>query len=540
MNKNRTQLGVSGVMTKKENEMPGQSSEPIAPTGHAESAANLGAAQSGGAKATTGGPKDCHETWQRVRHKLRREIGDGAYRSWLKPLALKEAAGPKVTFGVTTRFMRESILTRYGSRIVDCWSQEDPHVSQIEIDVDAPPENKMPNKGPGASALNARGFANAAGTPIAASVPSPQARAPRTFAGEAARARDAAGQLDFGAPLDDRYTFDDFVVGKSNELAHAAARRVAASPHVPFNPLFLYSSVGLGKTHLMHAIGHEIRRRDPSRKVLYLSAEKFMFQFVRALRYKDTMAFKQQFRTVDVLMIDDVQFISGKNSTQEEFFHTFNALIDHNRQVIISADRSPTDLEGIEERIRSRLGWGLVADIHPTDYELRLGILQAKAERIFARDGIQVEAKILEFLAHKVMSNVRELEGSLNRVVAFASLVGRPITQEMTQEVLQDLLRASERKISIEEIQRKVAEYYNIRLADMHSARRARAVARPRQIAMYLAKQLTSRSLPEIGRKFGGRDHTTVMYAVRKIEELRAGDTVMDEDIDLLKRMLQA
>jgi len=415
--------------------------------------------------------------------------------------------------------MRDSILARYGNRIVDYWREEDPGVAEIEISVDTPPKSDV---------AAAKPQANGAAAP------------PKPAAQTTVRPRDSIPTMDFDAPLDARYTFDEFVVGKSNEFAHAAARRVAESPTVPFNPLFLYSSVGLGKTHLMHAIGHEIRRRDPSRKVLYLSAEKFMFQFVRALRYKDTMAFKQKFRAVDVLMIDDVQFISGKNSTQEEFFHTFNALIDHNRQVIISADRSPTDLEGIEERIRSRLGWGLVADIHPSEYELRLGILQAKAERIYARDGIQVEPKILEFLAHKVMSNIRELEGSLNRVVAFASLVGRPITLEMTQEVLQDLLRASERKISIEEIQRKVAEYYSIRLADMHSARRARAVARPRQIAMYLAKQMTPRSLPEIGRKFGGRDHTTVMYAVRKIEELRAGDTAIDEDIDLLKRMLEA
>jgi len=467
--------------------------------------------------------------WQRVRHRLRRDLGDGTFSSWVKPLALKGRDGNKVTFGVTTPFMRDSILARYGNRIVDYWREEDPAVAEIEISVDAPPRED----GAAPAFKNGAAATPANVTPLrAVSAPQP--------AQSAARAKDPVSALDFDAPLDARYTFDDFVVGKSNEFAHAAARRVAESPQVPFNPLFLYSSVGLGKTHLMHAIGHEIRRRDPSRKVLYLSAEKFMFQFVRALRYKDTMAFKQKFRAVDVLMIDDVQFISGKNSTQEEFFHTFNALIDHNRQVIISADRSPSDLEGIEERIKSRLGWGLVADIHPTDYELRLGILQSKAERTYARDGIQVEPKILEFLAHKVMSNVRELEGSLNRVVAFASLVGRPITLEMTQEVLQDLLRASERKISIEEIQRKVAEYFNIRLSDMHSARRARAVARPRQIAMYLAKQMTPRSLPEIGRKFGGRDHTTVMYAVRKIEELRAGDTTLDEDIDLLKRMLEA
>jgi chromosomal replication initiator protein len=337
------------------------------------------------------------------------------------------------------------------------------------------------------------------------------------------------------AHLDPRFTFDNFVVGKPNELAHAAARRVADATSVTFNPLFLYGGVGLGKTHLMHAIAWQIRRKDPNRRVLYLSAEKFMYQFIRALRFKDTMAFKEQFRSVDVLMIDDVQFISGKDSTQEEFFHTFNALVDQNRQVVISADKSPSDLEGMEERLRSRLGWGLVADIHPTTYELRLGILQAKAEAMNAA----IPAKVLEFLAHKITSNVRELEGALNRIVAHAELVGRSITLESTQEVLHDLLRANDRRITIDEIQKRVAEHFNIRLSDMHSARRARAVARPRQVAMYLAKQLTARSLPEIGRKFGGRDHTTVMHAVRKIEELKTTDPTFAEDIELLRRMLE-
>ncbi len=345
----------------------------------------------------------------------------------------------------------------------------------------------------------------------------------------------AEDREDYSALLDPRFTFENFVVGKPNELAFAAARRVADASTVTFNPLFLYGGVGLGKTHLMHAIAWHIRKKDPSRRVIYLSAEKFMYQFIRALRYKDTMAFKEQFRSVDVLMIDDVQFISGKDSTQEEFFHTFNALVDQNRQVIISADKSPSDLEGMEERLRSRLGWGLVADLHPTTYELRLGILQSKAEQMRA----SIPGKVLEFLAHKITANVRELEGALNRIVAHADLVGRSITLESTQEVLHDLLRASNRRVTIEEIQKKVAEHYNIRLSDMGSARRARAVARPRQVAMYLAKQLTARSLPEIGRKFGDRDHTTVMHAVRKVEELCATDPAFGEDVELLRRMLE-
>ena len=339
----------------------------------------------------------------------------------------------------------------------------------------------------------------------------------------------------FSAQLDPRFTFENFVVGKSNELAHAAALKVAESKAVTFNPLFLYGGVGLGKTHLMHAIAWHIKKCHPERKVIYLSAEKFMYQFIKALRFKDTMAFKEQFRSVDVLMIDDVQFISGKDSTQEEFFHTFNALVDQNRQVIISADKSPSDLEGMEERMKSRLGWGLVADIHPTNYELRLGILQAKVDSL----GTEVPSKVLEFLAHKISSNVRELEGALTRIVAHATLVGRDITLESTQDLLRDLLRANDRRVTVDEIQKKVAEYYNVRLSDMHSPRRARAVARPRQVAMYLCKTLTQRSLPEIGRKFGGRDHTTVMHAVKKIEELIVEEKTIAEDIDLLRRMLE-
>jgi chromosomal replication initiator protein len=340
---------------------------------------------------------------------------------------------------------------------------------------------------------------------------------------------------DIGAPLDPRFTFDHFVVGKPNEFAYAAARRVAEAIRVPFNPLFLYGGVGLGKTHLMHAIAWNIRQRKPDCTVIYLSAEKFMYRFIRALREQNTVDFKEQFRSADVLMIDDVQFISGKDSTQEEFFHTFNTLVDQGRQIVLSADKSPSDLEGLQERLKSRLNCGLVADIHATTYELRLGILESKAEQL----GITIPRKVMEFLAHRITSNVRELEGALNRVVAHAQLVGRDITLETTQEVLHDLLRANDRRVTIDDIQKQVSQHFNVRVADMHSARRARSVARPRQVAMYLAKQLTSRSLPEIGRKFGGRDHTTVMHAVRKVDELREQDAAFAEDVELLRRMLE-
>jgi chromosomal replication initiator protein len=344
-----------------------------------------------------------------------------------------------------------------------------------------------------------------------------------------------------GAPIDSRFTFDSFVVGKPNELAHAAARRVAEGGPVTFNPLFLYGGVGLGKTHLMHAIAQELRSRQPEARVVYLSAEQFMYRFVQALRERDTMGFKELFRSVDVLMVDDVQFIAGKDSTQEEFFHTFNALVDQQKQIIISADRAPGEIKDLEDRIKSRLQCGLVVDLHPTDYELRLGVLQQKVDQYRLQyPGLVICDGVLEFLAHRISTNVRVLEGALTRLFAFASLVGREITLDLAQDCLSDILRASERKVTVEEIQRRVGEHFNVRLSDLVGPKRTRTIARPRQVAMFLAKQMTSRSLPEIGRRFGGRDHTTVMHAVKRIEALRATDTQIAEDLELLRRMLEA
>ena len=286
----------------------------------------------------------------------------------------------------------------------------------------------------------------------------------------------------------------------------------------------------------MHAIAWQRNKLNPKLKILYLSAEKFMYEFIKALRLKNTVAFKEQFRSVNLLMIDDVQFIIGKESTQEEFFHTFNALADQNRQMVISADKSPSDLEGLEERLRSRLGWGLVADIHPTTYELRLSIIEAKIEKY----NIDLSKDVIEFLAHKITSNVRELEGALTRLAAHVTLVGRNVDLEIAEDLLQDLLRASDRRTTIDQIQKKVAEHFNVKISDMHSARRSRTVARPRQIAMFLAKNLTTRSLPEIGRKFGGRDHTTVIHAIKKVQELVKNDSSLSEDIEILTRSLQS
>lgn len=448
----------------------------------------------------------CDEDIHHFKGHIEKHFGAAAFKSWLihlRPISLEMG---RLFCQVPSRFIKDWISSNYASDLIQLASQHFGHVTHIDFEVEssltlpAAPANTIPH------------------LEVIDEVE------------ENIHLRDEGITA-----LDPRFTFENFVVGKPNELAYAAAQRVAESKEVQFNPLFLYGGVGLGKTHLMHAIAWHIKKHHPERRVLYLSAEKFMYQFIRALRFKDTVAFKEQFRTVNVLMIDDVQFISGKDTTQEEFFHTFNALVDKNHQVIVSADKSPSDLEGMEERLKSRLGWGLVADIHPTTYELRLGILQAKADTL----SVPIPKDVMEFLASKISSNVRELEGALNRIAAHATLVGRQITMDTTQEVLRDLLKSNDRRMSIDDIQKRVAEFYGIKMSEMQSPKRAQNVARPRQIAMYLAKILTTRSFPEIGRRFGGRDHTTVLHAVRKVEELCEKDSEFAEDLAILKRSLQ-
>ncbi|MCK0151394.1 chromosomal replication initiator protein DnaA [Marivita sp. S6314] len=454
------------------------------------------------------------DQWGSIRKELSETLGENSFKNWIKPLVYLGTKDGIARFQVPTNFMGNYVSQNFGDVILSKVANVDPTIRRIAFETSAP---------------KAASPKAAAPAPVAA----PQ------FVGE----EETAPQSDAlnGSPLDKRFTFDSFVVGKPNELAHAAAKRVAEGGPVTFNPLFLYGGVGLGKTHLMHAIAWELRTRQPHLNVLNLSAEQFMYRFVQALRDRKMMDFKELFRSVDVLMVDDVQFIAGKDSTQEEFFHTFNALVDQNKQIIISADRAPDEIKDLENRIRSRLQSGLVVDLHPTDYELRLGILQSKSE-MYSRmyPGLEVEKGILEFLAARIVSNVRILEGALTRLFAFASLIGKPITMDLTQECLTDILRVSERKVSIEEIQRKVADHYLIRHSDLVGPKRVRTFARPRQIAMYLCKQLTTRSLPEIGRHFGGRDHTTVMHGVRRIEELKKQDAQIAEDVELLRRSLEA
>ena len=451
------------------------------------------------------------KNWLSLKNSLKKSVGDSAFNNWIKHLNFVSFENKTLSFSLPTKFLRDWIVNNYSDTIK---TESKKFINQIDV-------IKFVVKPNGGRIVP--------GTTRTIKSTDNQWKSSMDIRSN----QKSMFPNEFGAPLDPRFTFENFVVGKPNELAFVASERVAEAEDVSFNPLFLYGGVGLGKTHLMHAIGWKIKESKPDRKVIYLSAEKFMYQFVRALRYKDTSAFKEQFRSIDVLMIDDVQFISGKDNTQEEFFHTFNALIEQNKQIVISADKSPSDLDGVQDRLKSRLGCGLVADIHPTTYELRLGILIEKAQK----RGVEIPSKVLEFISHRIISNVREMEGALNRLVAHATLVGTDITVETAQIVLQDLLKSSNKKITIEEIQKKVAEHYNIRITDMHSPRRSRSVARPRQIAMYLAKSITSRSLPEIGRKFGGRDHTTVMHAVKKIEELKLQDVNFNEDIELLKRL---
>jgi chromosomal replication initiator protein len=453
-----------------------------------------------------------NETWGLVREELIKRVGRNNYVTWIEPLKFSDLKQGVARFEVPTSFFGDWVSRNFSDHIRAQMNTAGAQVERVEFAVaNRPAAQDAPIARPAAAAQRAK---------------------------QPARNTDHDEMP--GAPLDARFTFDSFVVGKPNELAHAAARRVAEGGPVSFNPLFLYGGVGLGKTHLMHAIAHELQTRQPHLRVLYLSAEQFMYRFVQALRERQIMDFKELFRSVDVLMVDDVQFIAGKDSTQEEFFHTFNALVDQNKQIVISADRAPGEIKDLEDRIKSRLQCGLVVDLHPTDYELRLGILQQKVELYRSQyRGLVLADGVLEFLAHRITTNVRVLEGALTRLFAFASLVGREITLELAQDCLADILRASDRKLTIEEIQRKVAEHYNIRLSDMIGPKRVRTIARPRQIAMYLAKQLTPRSLPEIGRRFGGRDHTTIMHGVRKIEELMATDSQLSDDLQMLRRQLQ-
>ena len=447
------------------------------------------------------------DQWSNVLKKLNNEYGIEVFNSWIKNIKIQSQEGEVIFFTVPTRFIRDWITSHYLDKIIFFLNAENSDIKRVKINID----NSLSS--------NTHQIEN--------NLESNQQFSLNTNNNDE-------------WPLDERFTFDKFIVGPSNELAFASAKRLSLSEKFEFNPLYLYGGVGLGKTHLLHSIAWQIKENNPESKVLYLSAERFMFQFIKSLRQKDTMAFKQKFRSADVFILDDIQFMMGKSSTQEEFFHTFNSLLDLNKKVIISCDRAPSDLKDFDERIKSRLSGGLVADILPASFDLRYSILKKKSEELFARrnTNFKISDDVLVFLAKTIVTNVRELEGALNKVFTFSNILGKEIDVELTKSVLKDLLRSSNKRITIDEIQNKVSNYYNLKIEEMTSSRRIRSFARPRQVAMYLSKKLTTRSLPEIGRKFGGRDHTTVIHAVKKIEQLKIENSKFDEDINLITQII--
>jgi chromosomal replication initiator protein len=469
------------------------------------------------------------ERWQRVKNRLRSEVGDDVFTSWFARMELDAVDKGAVRLSVPTRFLRNWIQSHYSEKVLSNWQAEDPSITRLELSVRSATmrsvavkprlaESTMTVREPHDGQLHGGDMRANGGAPFMSM-------------------HEALG----GSPLDPRLTFDTFIVGRSNTLAHAAARQVAASrrgDQLMFNPLYVHAGVGLGKTHLLQAVTWTGNGGD--RKVLYLTAERFMYGFVSALRNQNTLAFKEAVRAIDVLIIDDLQFLQGR-STQAEFCHTLNTLIDAGRQVVIASDRPPADLESLDDRVRSRLAGGLVVEIGSLGEELRLEILKSRiSAACIHHPGFEVPTSVLAFIAKSVTHNGRDLEGAVNRLLPHNKLTGQPVTLEMAEREMRDLIRPAEpKRVRIEDIQRVVARQYNVSRADLLSSRRTAHVVRPRQVAMYLAKVLTLRSLPEIGRRFGGRDHTTVLHAVRKIETLAGNDSVLADEIETLKRLLQ-
>jgi chromosomal replication initiator protein len=464
------------------------------------------------------------QRWQRVKDQLRTQLGEDVFSSWFGRMELEAVEKEAVRLSVPTRFLRTWIQSHYSEHVLAKWQVEEPAITRLELSVRSAALRHMAPKPKAAEPTLTREFRDMDHSEPRTSVPY-------------MTVHEALG----GSPLDPRLTFESFIVGRSNTLAHAAAKQVATSrrgEQLMFNPLYIHAAVGLGKTHLLQAITWTGNNSD--RKVLYLTAERFMYGFVSALKTQTTLAFKEAVRAIDVLVIDDLQFLQGR-STQAEFCHTLNALIDAGRQVVIASDRPPSDLESLDDRVRSRLAGGLVVEIGSLGEELRLEILKSRvAAARTHHPGFEVPAPVLVFIAKSVTHNGRDLEGAVNRLLAHSKLTGQPVTLEMAEREMRDLIRPAEpKRVRIEDIQRVVARQYNVSRSDLLSSRRTANVVRPRQVAMYLAKVLTLRSLPEIGRRFGGRDHTTVLHAVRKIEALVGNDTSLAEEVESLKRQLQ-
>jgi chromosomal replication initiator protein len=470
-----------------------------------------------------------NEAWDRVRRRLRAELGEDVFSSWFGRLELVDMVGEVAHLSVPTRFLKSWIQSHYHDRLQALLVEEFKHIAELSLSVRgaiAKPTAKPP--------------VSTHAEPISvARIPADRGKSDGFAAADPKATQE--GDALTGAPLDRRLTFSNFLVGRSNALAHAAAERVAhnAAGDAPlYNPLFVHAGVGLGKTHLLHAIAHETTTHG--RRVIYLTADRFMYGFVSALKAQTALNFKERLRGIDLLVIDDVQFLQGK-SIQQEFCHTLNALIDAGRQIVIAADRPPSDLESLDERVRSRLAGGLVVEMGPLDEALRIKIIEARiASARQHQPTFEVNPTVISYVAKMVVSNGRDLDGAVNRLLAHSTLTGGAMTVESAEAAIRDLVRTREpRKVKIEDIQKLVATHFNVSRADILSSRRSASVVKPRQIAMYLAKVLTLRSLPEIGRRFGGRDHTTVLHAVRKIEGAVNADATLKDDVELLKRMLQ-
>jgi len=481
------------------------------------------------------------ELWQQCVDLLRDELPAQQFNTWIRPLQA-EADGDELRVYAPNRFVLDWVNEKYLSRLLELLAERATGLAPV-LSLLIGSKRTSSNALPSASVARAQ---NPAPTPVpsvselvqgAASPASPAVEANQAVTAPAVRTErnvQVEGGLKHTSYLNRTFTFENFVEGKSNQLARAAAWQVADNPKHGYNPLFLYGGVGLGKTHLMHAVGNHLLQKNPNAKVVYLHSERFVADMVKALQLNAINEFKRFYRSVDALLIDDIQFFAKKERSQEEFFHTFNALLEGGQQVILTSDRYPKEIDGLEERLKSRFGWGLTVAVEPPELETRVAILMKKADQ--AKVDLPHDAAF--FIAQRIRSNVRELEGALKRVIAHAHFMGRDITIELIRESLKDLLALQDKLVSVDNIQRTVAEYYKIKISDLLSKRRSRSVARPRQVAMALSKELTNHSLPEIGDAFGGRDHTTVLHACRKIAELRETDADIREDYKNLLRTL--
>ena len=475
--------------------------------------------------------------WQQCVDRLQDELPSQQFNTWIRPLQAS-TDGQLLTLLAPNRFIKDFVSDKYARRIAELVRELEPGGAMdvvLEIGASAPSAFRAyPGRRVETHRTEQRGPALSGDAVAGMPGPAAVAHRPDTMASDSARRIEVEGSLQHQHNLVEHYTFDTFVEGKSNQLALAAAKQVAENPGDSYNPLFLYGGVGLGKTHLMHAVGNVLKRQNPQAKVIYLHSERFVADMVKALQLNAITDFKRYYRSVDALLIDDIQFFAKKDRSQEEFFHTFNALLEGGQQMILTCDRYPKEIDGLEERLKSRFGWGLTVAVEPPELETRVAILMNKA----AQWGVDLPRDAAFFIAQRIRSNVRELEGALKRVIASAHFTGKPIDIELIKESLKDLLALQDKQISLENIQRTAAEYYKIKVADMMSRRRSRSVARPRQVAMALAKELTNHSLPEIGDSFGGRDHTTVLHACRKIKELRETSSDIREDYKNLLRSL--